>query len=109
MPQNVERDANRAGRESEDTPKAILQHLYTSVSKEGFGRDDVSVPEEVMAYAKLFRGYVQYEAQEQGVLTKALGPLHGSRLVVLDLLGMRSRRSHFDRSDLDNITTKVYR
>jgi hypothetical protein len=96
-------------RESEDTPKAILQHLYTSVSKEGFGRDDVSVPEEVMAYAKLFRGYVQYEAQEQGVLTKALGPLHGSRLVVLDLLGMRSRRSHFDRSDLDNITTKVYR
>jgi hypothetical protein len=95
-------------REGKKSPKAFLQHLYTSVSKEGFGRDDVSIPDEVMAYVKLFRGYVQYEEPEQSVLTESLGRLQGSELVVQDLLGLRSRLSHFDRSDLERVSAKVY-
>jgi hypothetical protein len=93
---------------SKKNPKATLQHLFTLVSEEGCGRDQVSTTNENMAFTKLFRGHVQFTELEQKVLGEALRNVDESNLVVQELLGMRGRLSFYDRSDLEIISTKFH-
>jgi hypothetical protein len=87
---------------SSQNPKAILQHLFTSVTGQGFGRDSVTIPNEVLTLVKLFRGYVQYSEQQKKVLVAKLRRVPQTHLVVQELLCMRSRLGFFNRSDLEN-------
>jgi hypothetical protein len=87
---------------SSRNPKSILQHLFTSVGGHGFGRDSVTIPDEVLTLVKLFRGYVQYSEPQKKVLVAKLRRVPQAHLVVQELLCMRSRLGFFNRSDLEN-------
>lgn len=95
----------RVGRQK---PKAVLQHLCTSGYVEGFGCDSMAVPPQVLTFIKLFRGYVQYSTEEKALLEKVLGRIPRSHEVIQQLLSMRSRLGHFDRSDLEMISKRYY-
>jgi hypothetical protein len=93
---------------SSQSPKAILQHVSTANAGQGFGRDSITIPDEVLTLVKLFRGYVQYSERQQQVLAETLRHVPEAHLIVQELLHMRSRLGCFRRSDLENISSSLH-
>jgi hypothetical protein len=93
---------------SSQNPKVILQHLFTTNVGRCFGKESLAIPDEVLTFVKLFRGYVQYSEPQREVLSKILRRVPESYLVVQELLCMRGRLGFFNRSDLEAISSMLH-
>ena len=87
-----------------DRPRAVLDNLFL-LTKGGLRLDNRTLPvsAEVMATLKLFRGWVEYTPEEQEVLKNMFQDLKRPHDTVQELLFMRSRLGHFERSHLDEV------
>ncbi|CAB9516872.1 Protein of unknown function (DUF3645) [Seminavis robusta] len=83
-----------------------LCHLPLVVSKISLGCDEVTLSTEVRTAAKLFRGYVNYDAEEKKAL-KSMFVKAEVRATVLELLQLRHRLRFLERSDLDVLSLAI--
>ena len=89
-------------------PRAVL-NIFFSLNKGGLSLDNRTLPVsvEVMTSLKLFRGWVDYTDEEKIVLSDMLEGLERPHDKVQELLFMRNRLGHFERSDLDEVSYHV--
>lgn len=89
-------------------PRAVLNNLFL-LNKGGVSLDKRTLPvsAEVMASLKLFRGLVDYTDEEKIALCDMLRNVERPHDKVQELLFIRNRLGHFERSDLDDVSYLV--
>jgi hypothetical protein len=86
-----------------------LQHLCTVVNSKnqlGFGRDCGSLDPSVLTSLELFRGYVHFSRDELKTPTAMFETVQAQSFIQ-NLLSIQGRLRFFDRSDLDDFSTKM--
>jgi hypothetical protein len=91
---------------SAKSPKATFHHLCMIDSGKGFGKERVVGSQKALTSVKLFRGCVQYSELQRDMLSGMFPEVH-VRTAVQYLLAMRDRTRYFDRSDLDEFSSKL--
>jgi hypothetical protein len=91
-----------------DSPVAVLDNLFL-LTKDGrhLERNRLPVSTEVSTTLKLFRGAVNYTDAEKTVLRQMLSDLPRPHDKMQELLFIRNRLGHFERSDLDEVSYHV--
>lgn len=82
-------------------PAIKLGHLTLAASGIRLSSDEVSLPADVRASAKLFRGCVNFEEDEKPELETLFAGVTARKDAILELLHLRNRSGYFERSDLD--------
>lgn len=93
---------------SSGNPKAVLHQLPLVIRQTGFGSESATkIPVNVRTSVKLFRGYVNFDEQEEDVLKDMFRAAPSRQDVIRELLMYRGRIRFFERSSLDDFSTRL--
>jgi hypothetical protein len=96
---------DKSSKGSRSPRRATLRHLFLADTSAGFGHDNEKLPHKLLASVKLFRGYVEFSPDQIDHVRAAFRKTKEPRAAALDLLHMRNRLGHYDRSDLEDAST----